>query len=105
MMQICQGRVRCWALVLIVGAIVIISPIERTQYWYSLFSRFDWHFQPMPYPDPINRQWIVGNQTFFIPTEEDRCWHLFPCTPKANPKLQLRGNSIGEGFIVQSQNF
>lgn len=98
LVQIHQLSLMRWALVLGIMALVIVAPIDRTQYWYSLFSRFDWNLQPMPYPDPPNRQWSVGDQTFFVSTEDDRCWHLFPCTPRPSPKLQLRGSSLSDGF-------
>ena len=63
------------------------------------FSQRVW--QPLPYRVLPTEPCEIQNGTILCAAEESwsECWYQpFPCIPKPNPRVEFRGDSLGDGF-------
>lgn len=63
-----------------------------------------WLF-PAPYPAAPLKEYPVGSQVVYVPVgTRGCCWNApLPCTPQAAPRLEFRGDSLGDGFRCRWQ--
>ncbi len=59
---------------------------------------------PADYPSPSAlREETVGGLRVQVPFPNDRCWyHPFPCAPTPDPRLELRGRTLADGFRLRA---
>lgn len=60
---------------------------------------------PQPYPTAAVEPHSVGGLTIYTPETGDQCWYeAFPCAPRIDPALELRGERVVDGFRLRQQH-
>jgi hypothetical protein len=73
----------------------------------SLFSIPSYWLMPASYPTVSVTSIQIDHETIYRPIQGDQCWDSqFPCAPQSysdwlHPSLELRGNSLQEGFKIK----
>jgi uncharacterized membrane protein YgcG len=60
---------------------------------------------PADYPQPsgLREATLGGGLRVQVPFPNDRCWyHPWPCTPLPDPRLELRGRTLADGFRLRA---
>ena len=57
---------------------------------------------PAPYPEIVAQRHALNGQGFYTPISGDQCWYApFPCAPYLDSKLELRGETMEDGFRIR----
>lgn len=97
-----------------VQKITVIILIFATVYWSYSYAFYDGKnplristlkensLLPKKMKQGVMKKQIVNGFEIFIPEKDNRCYDSpLPCTPYYNPKLELRGEEIQEGFKIK----